>query len=53
MAAHHLSGLAMIDDSVDAESETEAQRERESENDEESSAAEEYSVRNSVDDILI
>ena len=44
----------MIDDSVDAESETEAQREREmSENDEESSAAEEYSVRNSVDDILI
>lgn len=41
----------MIDDFIDSESE--AQKERESENEEESSAAEEYSVRNSVDDILI
>ena len=43
----------MIDDSVDAESEPEAQKGIESENDEESSNGEEYSVRNSVDDILI
>ena len=50
--APNLSGFAMIDDFID-DSETEAQKERESENEEESSAAEEYSVRNSVDDILI
>ena len=49
--AANLSGLAMIDDFVDADSETEAQKEGESENEEESSTAEEYSVRNSVDEI--
>jgi len=51
--AANLSGFAMIDEFIDADSETEAQKERESENEEESSTAEEYSVRNSVEDILI